>query len=224
MHKGTRLMLPLLLVSLLAHKSALGAEYRIDSADKFITFSNNVNSGQTFSGTTVFLDADIDFSGKSFTPVAKTSYDFQGTFDGQGHKISNLKISTAMKHVALFGYSSGSTIKNTVLDDTCSIESSYSIVDPIVGVYIAGFIGDCVSTSSNCLIENCVNMGIIHYVGILEVSFDETFQGGIVGKYDSDDSHQACIRSCVNYGLISDEGKYQIVHIGGIVGHIGYKS
>ena len=60
-------------------------ELSIKNANGLITFSKNVNSGSTYSGTTVFLDADIDFSGglsEQFEPIGKSwSYYFRGTFD-----------------------------------------------------------------------------------------------------------------------------------------------
>ena len=81
-----------------------------------------MNNETSYSGTTVFLDVDIDFSGGSpseqFVPIGKSgSKYFQGTFDGQGHTISNLAInSSSLQYVGLFGYSKGATIRNVVLD------------------------------------------------------------------------------------------------------------
>ena len=69
-------------------------EYHINNASELITFSNNVNSGTNYNGTTVFLDADIDFSGglsRQFEPIGTHNKSFQGTFDGQGHTINNLQ-------------------------------------------------------------------------------------------------------------------------------------
>ena len=72
-----------------------GNELHIKSVECFIQFSKDVNNGNHYYGTTVFLDADIDFSGglsEQFEPIGKSdSKYFQGTFDGQGHTISNLQ-------------------------------------------------------------------------------------------------------------------------------------
>ena len=69
-------------------------ELLIKNTSDLIALSKNVNNGTAYPGTTVFLDADIDFSGvlseQQFKPIG-TSYYFQGTFNGQGHTISNLQ-------------------------------------------------------------------------------------------------------------------------------------
>ena len=66
----------------------------INNTSELIQLSKNANSGTSYNGTTVFLDAEIDFSGglsEQFEPIGKSSNYFQGTFDGQGHTISNLQ-------------------------------------------------------------------------------------------------------------------------------------
>lgn len=44
-------------------------EYHISNADQLIAFSNAVNSGATYNGTTVFLTSDIDLTGKTMNPI-----------------------------------------------------------------------------------------------------------------------------------------------------------
>ena len=54
----------LLVLSLIAYQEAFcEGEYHITTASDLIQFSKIVNNGTSYSGTTVFLDADIDFSG-----------------------------------------------------------------------------------------------------------------------------------------------------------------
>ena len=69
-------------------------EFHIRNTSDFIDFSKNVSKRISFSGITVFLDADIDFSGglsERFEPIGKNyTHSFQGAFDGQGYTISNL--------------------------------------------------------------------------------------------------------------------------------------
>ena len=58
-------------------KGVLGeGESRVKNTNDFIQFSRNVSSGTDYSGTTVFLDADIDFSGgpsEKFEPIGNTA-------------------------------------------------------------------------------------------------------------------------------------------------------
>ena len=81
----------------------------------------------SYSGTTVFLDADIDFSGglsEQFQPIGKDQGNsFQGTFDGQGHVISELDIKSSSRFVGLFGYSDRAAVRNVVLGSSCSVVS-----------------------------------------------------------------------------------------------------
>ena len=104
---------------------------RISSAHDLVKLSANVGHGTNFKGTTVFLDADIDFYGglsEQFEPIGKDNETlFRGTFDGQGYMIKNLAMnSSSSQYVGLFGYTAGATIRNVVLDDSCSVVSSYS--------------------------------------------------------------------------------------------------
>ena len=90
----------------------------ITTAEDLIELSKNVNSGLSYLGITVFLDADIDFSGglsESFEHIGKNDNYFQGTFYGQGHTISNLAIESSLKYVGLFGKSNGGMLYWTLL-------------------------------------------------------------------------------------------------------------
>ena len=76
------LLLPLLL---LLGQKAHGEDTHISTASALIDFSKAVSSGAlSFYGTTVFLDADIVFSGglsEQFVPIGSNSNNFQGTFN-----------------------------------------------------------------------------------------------------------------------------------------------
>ena len=127
---------------LLLGQGALSNEYHINNASDLIQFSKVVNRGTGYKGTTVFLDTDIDFSSgfsEQFEPIGKSINYFQGTFDGQGHTISNLAMNSSSEYVGLFGYSEGATIRNVVLDSSCSVVSSYSGSDEATAGGIVGF-------------------------------------------------------------------------------------
>ena len=118
-----------LLSSLLS--TTLGAEIKISNVQGLIELSENVNSGTNYSGTTVLLDSDLDFSGgysEQFSVIGYNSNNyFNGVFDGQGHTISNLRVnSSSLEYIGLFGYSQGATIQNVVIDGSCSFMNSYS--------------------------------------------------------------------------------------------------
>lgn len=98
-------MLSLLLASILACNkiAVVGSEVTLHSANDLVQFSNNVNKGTDYAGTTVFLDSDIDLAGIDFKVIGTytTRFDmryFAGVFDAQGHTISNLKIKKRVLH------------------------------------------------------------------------------------------------------------------------------
>ena len=158
---------------LLLGQGALSYEHHINTTEDFIDFSKFVNSGISYNGTTMFLDADIDFSGglsEQFEPIVY--YSFQGTFDGQGHTISNLAMNSSLWYVGLFGYSMYATIRNVVLDSSCSVVSSYSSSST---AYVGGIIGRC----DGCTIENNMNIGSITFIG--STTNGNLYLGGIIG-------------------------------------------
>lgn len=73
----------------------------IQTPDDLKYFAYSVNNGNDYSGKTVALAADIDLKNELWTPIGPNSdagNKFRGTFDGQGHTISNLTIDTASEH------------------------------------------------------------------------------------------------------------------------------
>ena len=57
---------------------------------------------QTDPTLNITLTADIDLTGKEWTPVGNSGQTYNGTFDGQGHTITGLDISSSSEAVALF--------------------------------------------------------------------------------------------------------------------------
>ncbi len=94
------------------------ARYEIASVDDLLALHDMV--GDKFSNTVFSLEKDIDLSGIIFCPIGY-SFDkaFTGTFLGNGHTISNLKINDTEEKdgAGLFGY-----VKNASFSDL-NIES-----------------------------------------------------------------------------------------------------
>jgi len=106
----------------------------ISSPQDFLAFQRAVN----YQGLTSLdgrLEADIDLSSVTSTlePIGTVSNPYVGCFDGQGHTISGLTLSLGSNYIGLFGVvSGGATIKNFVLDASCSI-SGHAFVGLIGG-------------------------------------------------------------------------------------------
>lgn len=143
--------------------------------------------GNSFNGITLVLEKDIalscdkDNSTTHFTPIGINS-SFKGTFDGNGHKISNLYVDRADK-AGLFASIFGASIKNLTVEGTVVGSSSNGAETGVGG--IVGF------STSQILIENCVSN--------VNVSSSCKNTGGICGNVNGVDS---VIRNCVNIGEI----------------------
>ena len=111
---------------------------KITKAEQLAALAESVNEGNTYEGITIKLAADLDLSNLEWTPIGygggsdvygtvdTNSAVFSGTFDGQNHTISNLKITTyiggaanefAATGVGLFGAALKATIKNFAIEN-----------------------------------------------------------------------------------------------------------
>ena len=95
--------------------------YFISTAEQLASLADLVNNqGETFKGKTVVLMDDINLDNILWTPIgpnADAAERFEGTFDGNGKVIRNLKVeqAAAYKAAGLFGVFHG-TIKNLTID------------------------------------------------------------------------------------------------------------
>ena len=122
--------------------------YRIGTAEELVAFSSLVNAGAR--NVNAVLTADIDMAkySKKFKPIGTEANPFHGSFDGQGHKISNLTVNTGGDCAGLFGYvSAPCDFKNFVLDASCTIS----------GVSYCGMIGMSVPDAIGTI--NLTNLG-----------------------------------------------------------------
>ena len=197
--------------------NAIGDEVRINSVEEFIQFKDNVSSGTNYSGTTVLLNFDLEFTENTFNPIGyyngENSRFFSGVFDGQGHAIRNLAInSSSSEYAGLFGYSTGLTIRNVILDSSCTITSS---LDGSHNAFIGGFIGHCYANDGHFTIENSVNMASDSFTGNISYCLH---LGGIAGKLGSLTKYDSIVKNCANYGDVTHFGACDGSRIGGIVG------
>lgn len=126
--------------------------YHINSTNGLNYFSQKVNGGESFSGKTVVLDADIDLNNVEWTPVGQTgATQFSGTFDGQLHTISNLSINNTDEGgdcaTGLFGWLNSAIVRNIKISGA-NITGHHN-----VGT-IAGYLETAGCTIENCTVEN----------------------------------------------------------------------
>ena len=207
----------LLSLSLLLFVNRIHAEDRLisirDPGD-LIRLSNEVNNGNGIFRGTVVLENDLDMTGlsPSFNPIGfSKEKTFSGEFDGKGYTISNLNITVKSSYfIGLFGISGGMTLKNLVLDKSCSMASSSSITGFFSKGSFGGFAGLCVSQNDDCVFQNLINMANLFASGNDRV-------GGIVGSISAM-TFNSRIVSCLNFGGIDVNGVNIFIAIGGIAG------
>lgn len=200
--------LRLALSQLLFCVCCIGNTFKVYNAYDLINVSNAVNSGNENTKIAILLEADIDFTEvtDNFDPIGNGTK-FTGMFDGKGHIISGLRVNSSCDLVGLFGSALGATIKNVILDESCSFESYFKNTEN----YLGSVIGLCKTGDVGCSIESIVNMGKV----TLHESSGNSMVGGICGSISGSNGN---IANCINYGEVAFR-KGNSNRVGGIVGH-----
>jgi hypothetical protein len=136
------------------------------------------NVRNDLSGSYVLMN-DIDlsgFNGGEWVPIGDGGSNvFSGTFDGQGHKIRNLKITAnTYQYAGLFGVIIDGLIMNIGLIDTYI--NVFCTTSATAVSYAGGIVGYAIADSSTLTIKNCYSSG-----DILSSSRYFAASGGIAG-------------------------------------------
>lgn len=164
--------------------------YTVTSADGLINVAELVNGGKT--DINITLGKNIDLTGKGWTPIG-TNYEkrYKGTFDGRGHTIKGLTVTTNDQFVGLFGYlDRAGTVKNVVMEGI-QITSNHVLMSGNTG----GVVGYSWGTIENCSVSGSVS--------------GTNCVGGVVGGQQSSGSIIGCSSSATVKGTR---------HVGGVVG------
>ena len=163
--------------------------YTVTSADGLMHVADLVNGGKT--DINITLDKNIDLTGKGWTPIG-TSFDnsYKGTFDGGGHTITGLTVTTNDQFVGLFGYlNRAGTVKNVVMDGiqiTCNHRLGYA-------GGVAGFSWG--GTIENCSVSGSVS-GTVYVGGVVGAQWG----GSITGC-----SSSATVKGTVDVGGVAGQ-------------------
>ncbi len=118
--------------------------YHVATKDGLFTIAADMNASlDSFYGKTIYIENDIDLNNEAWTPIqGSESGDYAITFDGQNHKISNLKMTDIAedKGAGLFGRWAG-TIKNLALDGV-KILNTINRSGALCGYFSTGSISD----------------------------------------------------------------------------------
>ena len=176
--------------------------YTVTSADGLMNVAELVNGGKT--DINITLDKNIDLTGKDWTPIG-TSFDnsYTGTFDGGGHTITGLTVTTNDEYAGLFGYlgnfgNAAGTVKNVVMDGiqiTCNHRLGYA----------GGVAGFSWGTIENCSVSGSIS-GTVSVGGVVGAQRDRSITGcsssatvkgtvdvgGVAGQTNSSATLTAC--------------------------------
>jgi hypothetical protein len=163
--------------------------YTVYNADGLMNIAKLVNGGK--SDINITLTADIDLTGKDWTPIG-TDYDnsYKGTFDGGGHTITGLTFTTNDEYAGLFGWlNRAGTVKNVVMEGV-QITSNQ-----IYGGSIGGVVGSGWGTIENCSVSGSVS-GTVYVGGVVGVQIG----GSITGC-----SSSATVKGTVDVGGVAGQ-------------------
>lgn len=149
--------------------------YTVYTANGLLAWNEAAQSDYTLNCT---LTADINMTGKEWTPVGM-SINYSGTFDGQGHTITGLNISSSSEAVALFGdIGAAGKVMNLQLKDVTYNGST------AMGGIAHGNTGTITACSVTGTLTNTTNNGdvggiaAINYGTITACWFNGTITGG----------------------------------------------
>ena len=173
---------------------------KIGTVDEFVQFAKDVNGGDSFKGKTVMLTNDMDLSDKDWTPIGKSGKPFSGTFDGDGHTISNLKTGRSwLSDIGLFGLTTDAAVKNFTVENA-----------EVTGYLDVGVVAGTPYTSkySNITVKGDIKVNGYAYVG------------GALGKNAYADVTKVNVLSNPGSYVKAYSDNYR-TYIGGLIGFMG---
>ena len=195
----------------LAEENGQSSKTVITSVAELQQFAQDVNSGKYDNKTDaiVMLNADLDLSGVSWTPIGaadtngNVEHCFSGKFYGNGHTISNLDFSSVYSSGLIggfFGYIENAEISGLNIKGKININSTkdYTYFGTIAGYAEKSNFSDCVSDVSFTNNDNYVygSLGMIGY------------------------AENTKIRYCENKGNLNITGDMGSLYAGGIAGFL----
>ena len=173
----------------------------ISTAEGLFYFAKKVNAGNNFAGKTVTLANNIDLNNEKWTPIGIYGTQatwFKGTFDGQNHAVTGLKVEESRKNgVGFFSKVYTGTIKNLTVEGSVSASNCN---------YVGGIVGHGYATITNCTFKGSVGSADTMQVGGIAGSGGftvtncsvyadvtaECWAGGIVGNCQDGGAYTNC--------------------------------
>ncbi len=205
--------------------------YQIGTAQEMAWLAYAVNNQMESEGYCAVLTADIDLGYCQWPVIGVLSSNGQraytGTFDGQGHTVSGLNITSlgGRQKLGLFGVAQDAVIENLTVRGNIDLTGVRSY-DTTTGYIIGGVLGS--GEGGGVTIRSCVSQVDISVSFVNDQKAQNSAVGGLVGRLSGSGSHE--ITNCRNEGRIYtafEPGAYYLGGSGGnggqggIVGFIG---
>ena len=230
--------------------------YLISSENDLFAFANMINTGK-FDGTGTAINAtynasgkyykltkDLDISGYLFTPIGtyhlpatvnieSSNFEFKGTFDGDGHVITGLRVFTYnTRYAGLFGRVASGNITNINLKNVYIVSGNAEYTGGIVG-FTSNANLEGLTVDGQVLGRNLVG-GIVAYFGLTSDKYIANSgvsgwvhslgtAGGVVGQIPaltSGSARTANVQYSYNQASVVGRGGLESTSyaLGGIVG------
>lgn len=205
--------------------------YQIGTAQEMAWLAYAVNNQMESEGYCAVLTADIDLGYCQWPVIGVLSSNGQraytGTFDGQGHTVSGLNITSlgGRQKLGLFGVAQDAVIENLTVRGNIDLTGVRSY-DTTTGYIIGGLLGS--GEGGGVTIRSCVSQVDISVSFVNDQKAQNSAVGGLVGRLSGSGSHE--ITNCRNEGRVYTSfapGAYYLGGSGGnggqggIVGFIG---
>lgn len=197
-------------------ENSTATEFTLKTANDLAGLAKLVNEGtDDFNGKTIKLDANIDLKNAHWTPIGAGSVNdtwigFNGSFDGQGHTISNLKVTKGGGWNGLFGLIGRGTSKYTEKISNLTIEN---VVIEGATRMTGAVVGQLYGNLENCHVKNVTITAVPNKVASGYDNGDKI--GGIVG-WHGDNGNNHYIKGCTAENVTLKAYR----DVGGITGYI----
>ena len=193
-----------------------GSVYEITSVE---TLKEHMKKDD-FLSSTIVIKNSIDFSNMDWVPIGTKNKPFTGTFKGNNHLLSNLKIKVGnaheQNHIGFFGYVKNAIITGVKLSGVALIDTtSYPTQTSNHIGFVCGYAEN--TTIKNCEVLNSNSLSINHSKHIaLNI-------GGVVGSAKNSiitTSYSNANLVCSAHNLEQEDSLAVKLYIGGVVGFV----
>ena len=203
--------------------------YTVNNEKGLKNLAELVNNGAT--DINITLNTDLNLTNMEWTPIGTESRPYTGTFNGGGHTITGLTVTTSDQYAGLFGrIGFGGTVKDLTLEgvqittthsegnaggvagwsygtlENCSVSGS------VIGRGKNSIVGGVVGSQNGGFLTGCSSSATVKGV---------TYAGGIAGSTNSGATLTACY-AMGDVTLVSND--IGTCYAGGVVGNNGLSS